>query len=269
MNRKFAKIGFIGCGKMAGAMIKGVLSSGGLGVNDIVASEVSQELANAKKTELGINVLTENAEVAKMSDVIFLAVKPHFVKEILNEIKQEVQNKLVVSIAAGISTKTIENEIGETAVIRVMPNIPAVIKEGVSGIVKGRFAEENDVNFVQDFLSGIGKYIVIEESQIDVLTAISSSGPAFFYKIIHETALAGEKSGLDYEKSKFLAIQTAIGSAKLMSSSNLNAQDLINTVATKGGCTQAGIDYMNEAGTNEIIFNLIEKTARKSKSLGN
>lgn len=268
MNKKFDKIGFIGCGKMASAMIKGVLSSGILGVNDIVASEISQGLANAKRAELGINVLVDNREVVKNSDVIFIAVKPHFIKDVLKEIKEGLKDKLVVSIAAGVSTKSIEDEIGEVAVIRVMPNAPAVIKEGISGIVKGSFANEDDVNFVQEFMSKIGKCIVVEETQMDVLTAISGSGPAFFYKIIHEMALAGEKLGLDYEKSKILAIQTAIGSAKLMQSSNLNAQDMINMVATKGGCTEVGLNYMDEADTKEIFFNLIKKTAEKSKELG-
>ncbi|HNW25704.1 MAG TPA: pyrroline-5-carboxylate reductase [Candidatus Gastranaerophilaceae bacterium] len=267
-NQAELKVGFIGCGKMANAMIKGVLSSGFLGSDNIIASEISQGLASVKKSELGINILLDNCEVARICDVIFLAIKPHFIKEVLQEIKEELQGKLVVSIAAGVKTKSIEDQIGEVAVIRVMPNAPAVIKEGMSGIVKGNFADEDDVNFVKEFMSNIGKCIVVEEAQIDVLTAISGSGPAFFYKIIHEMALAGEKLGLDYEKSKFLAIQTAIGSAKLMQSSNLNAQDMINMVATKGGCTEVGVEYMNEINTKELFFELIKRTAKKSKELG-
>ncbi len=267
-NKTGLKVGFIGCGKMASAMIQGVLSSGFLEADNIIASEISQGLASVKKSELGINVLTDNKEVARICDVIFLAVKPHFIKEILQEIKEELQDKLVVSIAAGVKTKSIEDQIGEISVIRIMPNAPAVIKEGMSGIVKGSFADEEDIHFVKEFMSNIGKCIVVDEAQIDVLTAISGSGPAFFYKIIHEMALAGEKLGLDYEKSQLLAIQTAIGSAKLMQESNISAQDLINSVATKGGCTEVGVEYMEQVNTQELFYTLIKRTAKKSRELG-
>lgn len=264
------KVGFIGCGKMASAIIKGVLDSKFLKPEQIIASEISEEFANQKKSELKIEVTTDNKIVAKNSDVIFLATKPHFIKEVLNEIKQELtQDKLIVSIAAGVSTKTIEEEIGkEIAVIRVMPNAPALIQEGMSGISKGAFAQKEHVEFVQEFLSNIGKCIVIEESQLDILTAISGSGPAFFYQIINEMALAGEKLGLSYEKSLILAAQTAIGSAKMVLNSDLTPADLIKSVATKGGCTQVGVDFMENQNTKELFYELIKKTSEKAQALG-
>ena len=175
------KAGFIGCGKMASAIIKGILNSQFLTTDKIIASEVTEEFASAKKEELKINVVTDNKLVASQSDVIFLATKPHFIKDVLAEIKDELsENKLIVSIAAGISTKTIEEAIGNVVpVIRVMPNAPAFILEGMSGVVKGTFAKEEHVEFVVSLLSNIGKCLVVDEDKIDVLTAISGSGPAF------------------------------------------------------------------------------------------
>jgi pyrroline-5-carboxylate reductase len=265
-----ANVGFIGCGKMASAIIKGILDSGFLTADKIMASEVTEEFAAAKKAELGINVVTDNKAVAKNSNVIFLATKPHYIKDVLGEIKDELnENKLIVSIAAGISTQTMEDAIDKNvAVIRVMPNAPALVLEGMSGVVKGKFSKDEHVEFVVNLLSNIGKCIVLDEDKIDVLTAISGSGPAFFYKIIHEMAVAGDKLGLEYEKSLMLAIQTAIGSAKLMLESDMTAEELIQSVATKGGCTAVGVDFMNSSNTEELFYNLIQQTAEKAKALG-
>lgn len=271
MNRKAAKVGFIGCGKMASAIIKGVLSSNFLDKLDILASETSDEFAKKKSNELGIEVCTDNKLVVNNSDIIFLATKPNAIKDVLLEIKECLSvNKLIVSIAAGVSTETIEKTLGiDIPVIRVMPNAPAMILEGMSGVVSGKFASENDIQFILNLLSNIGKCIVIDEDKIDILTAISGSGPAFFYKTINEIARAGEKLGLEYEKAILLSIQTAIGSAKLMLNNELSPEELIANIATKGGCTQVGVDYMEKANSKDLFFETIKQTAQKAKELGN
>lgn len=270
MNKESKKVGFIGCGKMATAIIKGVLDSGFLNPSNIIASEINVEIAQKKKEELKMEVFTDNKIIAKNSDIIFLATKPNFIKDVLNEIKEDLAGgKIVVSIAAGISTKTIEDEIGkEIPVIRVMPNAPALIKEGMSGIAKGKYTKNEHLEFVEEFLSKIGRCIVLDEDKMDILTAISGSGPAFFYQIIYEMALGGEKLGLDYEKSLVLAAQTAIGSAKLLLQSDLTPEELVKSVATKGGCTEVGINFMENQNTKELFYQLIKNTAEKAKSLG-
>lgn len=270
MNKKDTKIGFIGCGHMASAIISGIISSNFIASENICASEVNEDFAKKKKNELGIEVYTNNKLIAKNSNVIFIATKPNLVKDVLREIRDEfTSDKLVVSIAAGVSTQTIENEIEkEIPVVRVMPNAPAMVLEGMSGIVCGKYAENEHVEFVKNLLSNIGKCIVIEENKIDVLTAISGSGPAFFYEIIHEMALAGEKLGLDYDKSILLAAQTAIGSAKLMLQSELTPAELVKNISTKGGCTEVGVSFMKDAKTDEIFYEIIKKTADKANALG-
>ena len=150
-----------------------------------------------------------------------------------------------------------------------MPNTPALISEGMSGIFGGNFATKDDINFVNSMLSSIGKCIVLEnEAQMDIVTAISGSGPAFFYKVINDIAHAGEKLGLDYEKALLLSIQTAIGSAKMALNRTDSMENLISNVATKGGCTRVGIDTMEELNTENIFTEVITKTTQKAHDLG-
>ncbi len=267
MNKK---IGFIGCGKMASAIIKGVLSACCKPDVEIKGSEINCEIAELAQTKLGIEVLTDNRLLTMDSDVIFIATKPNYVAQVLEEIKDEITpEKLVVSIAAGVSTKKIENILGQRRVVRVMPNTPALVQEGMSGVCKGTYATEEDAQFVMKLLSNIGKVIEVEETQIDIVTAISGSGPAFFYQVIEDMARAGEKLGLDYEKSLMLAAQTALGSAKMVfNRGELTVQTLIDNVATKGGCTFVGIQTMKEENSERLFFDVIEKTATKANELG-
>lgn len=267
MNKK---IGFIGCGKMASAIIKGVLSACCKPDVEIKGSEINCEIAELAQTKLGIEVLTDNRLLTMDSDVIFIATKPNYVAQVLEEIKDEITpEKLVVSIAAGVSTKKIENILGQRRVVRVMPNTPALVQEGMSGVCKGTYATEEDALFVMKLLSNIGKVIEVEETQIDIVTAISGSGPAFFYQVIEDMARAGEKLGLDYEKSLMLAAQTALGSAKMVfNRGELTVQTLIDNVATKGGCTFVGIQTMKEENSERLFFDVIEKTATKANELG-
>lgn len=269
MNKNI-KIGFIGCGKMASAIIKGIVLAKFLPIENIKGSEVNTDAAENAKNRLGITVLTDNKALVTDSDVIFIATKPNYVADILEEIKTELTpEKLVVSIAAGVSTKKIENIIKNQRVVRVMPNTPALVLEGMSGVCKGSFATDDDLNFVLNLLSNIGNAIQVEENQMDIVTAISGSGPAFFYKVIEDMARAGEKLGLDYEKSLQLSVQTAIGSAKMVTQrGEIPVKTLIDNVATKGGCTFVGISVMNDKKSNELFDEVISKTAQKAHELG-
>lgn len=255
---------------MAGAIIKGTISSKFVPKDDIKGSEVNCEIAEAAQKRLGIEVLTDNKFLTIDSDVIFIATKPNYVGEVLEEIKDELTpEKLVVSIAAGVSTSKIENIIGRNRVIRVMPNTPALVLEGMSGVCKGTFATDEDVQFVMEMLSNIGKCIEVSEDQIDIVTAISGSGPAFFYKVIEDMARAGEKLGLEYDKSLLLATQTALGSAKMITNrGETSVQTLIDNVATKGGCTFVGISVMNDENSDKLFYDVIDETAKKAHELG-
>ena len=264
-------IGFIGAGKMAGAIIKGLLKSNIVTPENLIATQAEKENLEEKSKTLGIKVILNNLELAEKSDIIFIAVKPNQVIGVLEEISPKINNeKLIVSIAAGLTTKTIEANLpANTKVIRVMPNTPALVNEGICGIISGKNATKENLAIVENLFSTIGKSIIIEkESQMDIVTAISGSGPAFFYKIINDIARAGEALGLDYEKSLLLSIQTAIGSAKMALNRDISMEQLVANVATKGGCTRIGVDVMEEIDTEKIFAEVIEKTAKKASELG-
>lgn len=267
MNKK---IGFIGCGKMASAIITGIKNSCCAKNLELMGSEVNCEIAELAKTKLGIDVIVSNRALVKNCDIIFIATKPNYVQSVLEEIKDEITSeKLLVSIAAGVSTEKIEKIIGDYRVIRVMPNTPALIKEGMAGVCRGQNATSEDADFVIDLLNNVGKAVLVNENEMDLVTAISGSGPAFFYQVIEDMARAGEKLGLNYEKSLLLVTQTALGSAKMIENrGELTVQNLIDNVATKGGCTFVGISEMKNENSNELFHKVIAQTAQKAHQLG-
>lgn len=263
-------IGFIGCGKMASAIIKGILTSKNKDLYNIKGAEVNEEFAKQAAERLGIEVSADSKNLVKTSDIVFIATKPNTVAEVLETINEELTpEKLLISIAAGISTSKIENIATKARVVRIMPNTPALVNLGMFGICKGSHAADKDIELIENLLATLGRCIKVEESQMDIVTAISGSGPAFFYQVIEDMARAGEKLGLDYEKSLTLAAQTALGSAQMVfNRGETTVQTLIDNVATKGGCTYVGICEMKEQNTGKMFFEVIEKTAQKANELG-
>ena len=270
LNIMKKNIGFIGCGKMASAIIRGILTSEKDEHYNVTGSEINDEVAKSASDRLGIKVLTDNKELVKNSDIVFIATKPNCVVDVLNAIKSELStDKLLVSIAAGVSTEKIEKIADNSRVIRIMPNTPALVKLGMFGVCKGSKATDEDLNLIESLLTALGKCISVEESQMDIVTAISGSGPAFFYQVIEDMARAGEKLGLDYEKSLTLATQTALGSAQMIfNRGETTVQTLIDNVATKGGCTFVGICEMKEGHSDKLFYDVIDKTTQKANALG-
>lgn len=255
---------------MASAIISGILNSNQAENFSITGSEVNEEIAKSASDRLNIEVITDNKKLAKNSDIVFIATKPNTVADVLNEIKENLNtNTLIVSIAAGVCTEKIEKIVPKNRVIRIMPNTPALVKLGMFGVCKGSNASDTDLNLIENLLSVIGKCITVEEAQMDIVTAISGSGPAFFYQVIEDMARAGEKLGLDYEKSLTLAAQTALGSAQMVfNRGETTVQTLIDNVATKGGCTFVGISEMKDGHSDKLFFDVIDKTAKKANALG-
>ena len=267
MNKR---IGFIGCGKMASAIISGIKNSCCSKNITLMGAEVNCEVAELAQDRLGIDVITDNRALVINSDVIFIATKPDCVLNILDEIKDELNtDKLLVSIAAGVSTGKIEKVVGAQRVVRIMPNTPALLQCGMAGVCKGSHASQEDTDFVIDLLVNVGKAVEVTEKAMDLVTAISGSGPAFFYQVIEDMARAGEKLGLDYDKSLLLATQTALGSAKMVENrGELTVQNLIDNVATKGGCTFVGISVMKNEKSDKLFYDVIDETAKKAHALG-
>ena len=267
MNKK---IGFIGAGTMAKAIIKGLLNSGAVPAENIMASEISADLAKKASDFLGINVITDNKEVTKKSDIIFLCIKPYGVIEsVLYEIKDFITpEKLVVSKAAGVSTDFIEDTLSrKTHVVRVMPNTPAIVNEGMSAIAKGRHATDEQADLVLELFKNIGRAIRVPERLINAVTGISGSGPAFMFLIIDAIADGGVKLGLTKQAALELAAQTCLGAAKMVLETGKHPSVLKDEVTTPGGSTIAGLLVMEDEKVRAAMSKTVIETARAASGL--
>lgn len=270
MNKSFGKIGFIGAGKMAQAIIKGIIKAGFFSVDNIFAAEPNLEQADKVAQEFGIEVFQSNKELVEKVDIIVFAVKPFIINDVINDIKDVVtKDKMVVSILAGISTDYIQSELGiAVPVIRVMPNTPALVNEGMSAVCKGTLATNSHLDFVKDLFKCLGKVIQVEENQIDIVTAISGSSPAFYYYFIDSIAKSAQNMGFDYNIALLAAAQSALGAAKMILETGVAPEILIDNVTTKGGTTEVGMNILKSRLVDKIIDEAVVGTADKAAKLG-
>jgi len=266
MNKK---LGFIGGGKMATAILKGVLASKVFDAQNIFISDKNPEALENLKKEYSVNTCLSNLDVVNNADVLLFAVKPFVLRDVLKEIKPFLKKEqLVLSIAAGISISTIREILGDVSIIRIMPNTPALVTAGMSAVCPDKNVSEDDKALALKIFGSIGEVITADEKDIDVITAVSGSGPAFFYRFIEDIARAGSKMGLDYETALKLSAQTALGSAKMIMESGIDPEQLIVNVTTPGGCTAVGNDVLKDHNITDILFETIEETKIKAYELG-
>ncbi len=268
MKEKNEKIGFIGAGKMGQAIMKGIIESGFLPKSSICFYDTNDETIEKVQKELGVKACQNIEDIMKTSGTILISTKPFVANEVLDNIKDKIRNHLVISIMAGVSTKKIEEKLPNTRVVRVMPNTPAIVNEGMSAICKGKYAYDYDCRWVLELFSNLGSAILIDEKDIDIVTAISGSGPAFFYYFIDKIALAGKKLGLDDDVALKLSAQTALGSAKMILNTSDTPETLIKNVTTPGGCTEVGNNILINSKVEDILFKTIKRTMDKAKKLG-
>lgn len=263
------KISFIGAGKMASAIIKGLITTNTFKKEDITAAEINEDTAKKARENFGIKTTSTPQEAVKEADIILIATKPFVVPELLENIKNDInKNQVIISIAAGITFEKIENSLGkDKRVIRVMPNTPALLGCGMSAICKNENAKDEDLELVKNIFSKIGKVITCKEKDIDAVTGVSGSGPAFYYYIIDKIAKAGESLGLDYQTALTLSAQTALGAAKMIMETGNTPEELITAVTTPGGTTAEGNKVLNESNIAEILLETVTKTAEKSASM--
>ena len=258
MNKK---IGFIGLGKMANAIIQGILRNNKN--TEIYGFDPNSSIEGVKK-------LNSNSQVVENADIIFFCTKPFVIKDVFDEVKDVCDNeKIFVSIAAGISLSVMEEHLGsQRKFVRVMPNTPALVAQGACAVVKGNYTTQKDLDEVKNILSNIGIVTEQTEDKINAITALSGSGPAYYYFLIEKMAKSAEKLGLDYQTALKLSAQTALGSAKMIMETGMSVEELIRAVTTPGGCTAVGNDILNSSKISEILDDTIEKTAKKASELG-
>jgi pyrroline-5-carboxylate reductase len=266
-----AKVGFIGGGNMAEALIKGILSAKVYEKDDIIVSDVSGDRRDYLSREYELEVTEDNTKVANEADILILSVKPQIIDKVLEGIKGELKESgVVVSIAAGVKTEKIKAALGDVPVIRVMPNTPALVGEGASGIFADKKAEKS-VPAVKKILDAVGESVEIaDEKLMDAVTAVSGSGPAYFFLMMEELIEAGVKEGLEREVAEKLAIQTAKGAAVLAGKARENGEsagDLRKKVTSPGGTTEAALAEFQRAGFTNIVSSAVNSAVKRGKEL--
>lgn len=260
------KIGIIGCGNMGAALIKGVTRSQGHKVTSYdVDKRKAKEVAKKYKTKLA----SSSAELVSKCDVIVLAVKPQHMDEVLNQIRYQANPyKLLISVAAGVSTSRIEKKIGnKVAVIRAMPNMPAFVGAGVTAICKGKFATTKDLSVANKIFSSVGEVVDVKENLMAAVTAISGSGPAYFFHLVEVLMKMGCELGLKETIAKQLAVETALGSAKILKETKEHPQILRTRVTSKGGATEAAFEEFYKHDLEIILKRGIRKAFERTKCL--
>ncbi len=268
------KIGFIGAGNMAEAVIKGLLSAEFLEPKSVWATDVRPERLDAIHSEYKIKVTADNREVAKKCDILLLAVKPQNMKEVCHGIHDLVTDKkLIISVAAGVAISSIENffQLGKKKkikVIRTMPNTPAVVQEGVTALSAGKHVKKSEMQVAHRIFEAIGKTVDVDETHLNAVTGLSGSGPAYIFTIIEALSDAGVKVGLSREVSDVLALQTVVGSARMVQETGMHPGELKSMVTSPGGTTIYGVHALEKGGIRSILMNAVEQATQRSQELG-
>ena len=268
-NEMNNKIGFIGCGNMGGAMMQGILESGKCTKENMITSDKSKEALQAKKELLGINVTEDNKEVAKFADILFLSVKPQFYETVIEEIKSEVDDKMIiVTIAPGKTLDWLSEKFGKALkIIRTMPNTPAMVKEGMMGMCPNENVSNEDIELVRDICNGFSKTEVITENLMDVVTAVSGSSPAYVFMFIEAMADAAVAGGMARQQAYKFAAQAVLGSAKMVLDTGKHPGELKDMVCSPAGTTIEAVKVLEEKGFRGAVMDAVEACVNKSKNM--
>jgi pyrroline-5-carboxylate reductase len=266
---KARRWGFIGSGKMATALIRGMLGAGLAEAGDIVASDPLQSARTALAAASGITVFDSNRPVVERSEVLVLAVKPQTMAQVLAEIRPAATAEhLIISIAAGIPMSTLSEGLGaDRRIVRVMPNTPALLGAGASAYALGPGVSAGDEAVVRAFLESVGRAVCVPESMLDAVTGLSGSGPAFVYLVIEALSDGGVRVGLPRETATMLAAQTLLGAARMVLETGLHPGVLKDQVTSPGGTTIAGLHALERGGVRGALIDAVEAATHRSVEL--
>lgn len=272
MGRKF-KVGFIGCGNMGTAMLKGILASGQVSAKEVAAAE-KFEAGRKKIEELGVYVTSDNGELVRESDVIFLVVKPYQQEEVLPEIRDNVTaDQIVISVAAGVSINKVEQALmsidvaGKIKVVRAMPNTPALVGEGMTALSVNANITKEDEELILSYFNAFGKAEIVPESLMDVVTGVSGSSPAFVYMFIEAMADAAVAEGMTRAQAYKFAAQTVRGSATMVLETGEHPGALKDAVCSPGGTTIEGVCALEAGGLRATVIDGVCAATEKSRDM--
>ena len=264
------KVGFIGLGNMATAMIGGILEKGLLVPEDLLGSDKTTAAAERARDKYGITAGTDNVAVAKGADILFLAVKPIFLPEVIEEIRREIRPRtLVVSIVAGRDLNYLREAFDrpDLKLVRCMPNTPALVLEGCTGICAGEEVAKEDLDQVVRLMQSFGRASVVPERLMDVVVAVSGSSPAYVFLFIEAMADAAVAGGMPRQQAYEFAAQAVLGSAKMVLETGMHPGQLKDMVCSPGGTTIEAVKVLEEMGMRAAVIDAMEACMEKSRTM--
>jgi len=270
-QKTMRKIGFLGAGNMAGALIKGLLLAKLYRPQDIIVSDTQPEQLRKVKRTYKVDGVRSNLEVVREAQTLVLAVKPQVLSQVLEEIRPEVRkHHLFISIAAGVPLSRLETELGGDArVVRVMPNTPALLGKGMAVVVRGKKASSKDEKLTLTLFRGVGQALAVkDEVLMDPVTGLSGSGPAYVYLFAEALITGGVQAGLPLNVSTQLALQTLEGAVAMLRETGKSPKELRDMVTSPGGTTLAGLSRLEEGHFIATVSAAVGAATRRSKELG-
>ncbi|MCD7777809.1 MAG: pyrroline-5-carboxylate reductase [Clostridiales bacterium] len=255
------KIGFIGCGNMASAIIGGLIKNEIFKPEEIIAADSYEESLKKAKEKFGIFVTGDNTECVKLAEVIVLSVKPQYYKTVIDEIKDFVSvDKLIITIAPGKTLSWLEECFGKRVkIIRTMPNTPALVGEGMTGVCKNEYVTDKDMEYALKILSSFGKAEIVNESVMDAVVAVSGSSPAYVFILIEAMADGAVSAGMARAAAYKFAAQAVLGSAKMVLETGKHPGELKDMVCSPAGTTIGAVKVLEEKGFRGAVIDAMEK----------
>jgi pyrroline-5-carboxylate reductase len=260
------RLGFIGGGKLAGSVIRGLVRAKFCAPGSLLVSEPNEKTRRSLEHELGVSGTGKNADIAERAEVIFIGVKPSVVLPVLDELAPMLEGKLVVSLAAGVRIASLEKT-AAAHFMRAMTNTPSAVCRAATALARGSRITNSELSAVREIFGAIGSVVEVSDDQIDAVTALAGSGSAFVYTVIEALAQGGEKMGLAPDAALALSTQTVLGAAQLASETRLSPGELRKLVVTPGGTTAAGLAAMNEMKTAEGLIAAVEAAANRGQEM--
>lgn len=263
------RIGFIGLGNMGSAILQGVLASNKVAAEQFYIFDIHPEKGEALAQRFGVHAMASAKEVAHEVDIVFLAIKPYLIQDVLSDIQKELKKTtVVVSIAAGVTIKTIENVIGyEQKVVRVMPNTPALVNAAMCSITPNTEVTEAELASIKAILDCIGLTAIVPEEQIHAVTGVSGSGPAYVFMLIEAMADAGVRAGMPRKSAYQFAAQTVLGSAKMVLDTEKHPGYLKDMVCSPAGTTIEAVRVLEAGAFRGTIIDAIAACVAKSEQM--
>ena len=263
------KLGFIGTGNMASAIMGGVIKNNIFAANEIIGSDLLAAGREKVQKQFGINVTASNKEVVEQAEVFILSVKPQFYAEVIAEIKDCVkENQIVITIAPGKTLAWLEEQFGKTVkIVRTMPNTPALVGAGMTAAVSNAYLTQEEIDYVKTILESFGKVEFAPERLMDVVVSTSGSSPAYVYMMIEAMADAAVSGGMPRPQAYQFAAQAVLGSAKMVLETDMHPGALKDMVCSPGGTTIEGCEALERGGMRGAVIDCINKAAEKSKKL--